>query len=105
MTEVITLQQECVEAVNLISLDVSSLKTILTVPTHMANVCCRGRKKSEPVPSMPGVHRSSIDELVKKASEAMRLKIPAAIFPSIEKSKKDEIGSLACDETNLVCHR
>ena len=25
-----------------------------------------------------------------------------AIFPSIEKSK-DEIGSLACDETNLVC--
>ena len=41
-----------------------------------------GRAVREPVPSMPGVERLSIDELVRVASEARALDIPAlALFP------------------------
>ena len=58
----------------------------------------------EPIASMPGVNRYSIDQLVMQAKEAQRLSIPAiAIFPKIAASLKDETGSLATDETNLVC--
>ena len=48
-----------------------------------------GQGKEENVESMPGVNRYSIDKLVKKASEAHNLGIPAvALFPVIGKSKK-----------------
>jgi porphobilinogen synthase len=41
-----------------------------------------GRAIREPVPSMPGVERLSIDELVRRAGEAHELGIPAlALFP------------------------
>ena len=41
-----------------------------------------GRRQREPVPSMPGVERLSLDELVRECQEAMALGIPAvAIFP------------------------
>ena len=42
-----------------------------------------GQDASEPVPSMPGVERLTIDRLVAKAREAADLGIPAiAIFPN-----------------------
>lgn len=41
-----------------------------------------GNDHSEPVPSMPGVQRHSIDRLITEAEEALRLGIPAvALFP------------------------
>ena len=63
-----------------------------------------GEEKAEPVASMPGVSRHSIDRLVTQAREAEALGIPAiAVFPSIDPALKDNEGSLAGDGDNLVC--
>ena len=63
-----------------------------------------GVNKKEDIPSMPAVYRNSIDELLKEAEYAAKLEIPAiAIFPHIEKDLKDEKGSNAIDNKNLVC--
>ena len=56
--------------------DLAPADLILPVFVH------EGREKREPVPSMPGVERLSIDELVRAATEAHTLGIPAlALFP------------------------
>ena len=63
-----------------------------------------GEDKAEPVASMPGVSRHSIDRLVTQAREAEALAIPAiAVFPSIDPALKDNEGTLAGDGDNLVC--
>ena len=63
-----------------------------------------GEDRAEPVSSMPGVSRHSIDRLVGLAQEAVRLGIPAiAVFPSIDPALKDNNGTLAGDGDNLVC--
>ena len=63
-----------------------------------------GEDKAEPVASMPGVLRHSIDRLVTQAREAEALGIPAiAVFPSIDPALKDNEGTLAGDGDNLVC--
>ena len=63
-----------------------------------------GEDKAEPVASMPGVSRHSIDRLVTQAREAEALGIPAiAVFPSIDPALKDNKGTLAGDGDNLVC--
>ena len=63
-----------------------------------------GEDKAEPVASMPGVSRHSIDRLVTQAREAEALGIPAiAVFPSIDPALKDNDGALAGDGDNLVC--
>jgi len=63
-----------------------------------------GENKVEPVASMPGVSRHSIDRLVTQAREAEALGIPAiAVFPSIDPALKDNDGTLAGDGDNLVC--
>ena len=63
-----------------------------------------GNSMSEPVDSMPGVMRLSIDRLVTQAGEAVDLGIPAiAVFPSIDMALKDADGSLAREGDNLVC--
>ncbi len=57
-----------------------------------------GQDKREPVASMPGVERLSIDLLLKKADDCMRLGIPAcAIFPVTPDSAKTED---ACEAYN-----
>lgn len=54
-----------------------------------------GSNRREPVASMPGVERLSIDLLVQEAQEAVALGVPAiALFPVIEAGKK----SLTADE-------
>lgn len=59
---------------------------------------CDGKGVSDPIASMPGQSRLSIDRVVTKAKEAHALGIPAiALFPKIEDSKKD---SLARESTN-----
>ena len=63
-----------------------------------------GKNQSEAIDTMPDVSRHSIDRLLEKAHQAVEFGIPAiAIFPSIDSSRKDSIGSIAQDGDNLVC--
>ena len=65
---------------------------------------CEGNNIEDPIQSMPGVSRYSIDKLLNKVEHAVRLSIPAiAIFPQIEAGLKNAEGSIAFDENNLVC--
>ncbi len=59
---------------------------------------------SQPVASMPGVERLSIDGVVKAADEAARLGIPAvALFPVVEAKHKSDDARHAFDPSNLAC--
>jgi porphobilinogen synthase len=63
-----------------------------------------GKAKRVPVAAMPGVDRLSVDEAVREAERAVKLEIPAiAFFPYTEPHLKDEHGSEAFNESNLVC--
>jgi porphobilinogen synthase len=63
-----------------------------------------GEKKREPIPTMPGVNRLSVDEAVRAAEEAAELGIPViALFPYTAAGQRDPEGSLAYDPDNLVC--
>lgn len=63
-----------------------------------------GENKREPVASMPGVERLTVDEIVRDAEKAARLGIPAiAFFPFTEVSLRDPVGSEALNANNLVC--
>jgi porphobilinogen synthase len=62
-----------------------------------------GRKQRVPVPSMPGVERLSIDELVAQAARIARLGIPAiALFPVIDAALKSAHGGEAWNPGGLV---
>ena len=53
--------------------------------------------------SMPGVFRNSIESLVRRCQEAEKWGIPAvAVFPSIEPSLKDPVGSHGLVPDNLL---
>ncbi|HVV64593.1 MAG TPA: porphobilinogen synthase [Rhizomicrobium sp.] len=63
-----------------------------------------GDKKREPVNSMPGVDRLSVDLAVEAAKEAAALGIPAiALFPHTDTRLKTEDGREAKNPDNLVC--
>ncbi len=63
-----------------------------------------GEKAREPVASMPGVERLSIDWAVDAAREAAALGLPAlALFPHTDVSLRDAEGSEACNPANLIC--
>ena len=56
-----------------------------------------------PVDSMPGVSRLSLNDVAAAARQARDLGIPAiAVFPRIDASKKDPVGSLANDPDGLI---
>lgn len=58
----------------------------------------------EPVPSMPGVDRLSVDGCVEAAMRAADLGIPViALFPFTGSDRRDEVGSEALNPNNLVC--
>lgn len=62
-----------------------------------------GENQREPVPSMPGVERVSIDLLVAEAHELVRLGIPAvALFPVTPVDIKNLDGSTAWDSQGLA---
>jgi len=62
-----------------------------------------GSKTEEPVKSMPGVSRYSIDLLLKEIEKAAKFSIPAiALFPVISGDKKSADGREAWAESNLV---
>jgi len=63
-----------------------------------------GEKTRQRVPSMAGVDRLSIDELVREATKAAELGIPAlALFPNTDPALRDEDGTQAFNPENLVC--
>lgn len=63
-----------------------------------------GENRREAVPSMPGVERVSVDEIVREAEKAAKLGIPAlALFPYTDPDLRDPFGSEALNGENLVC--
>ena len=62
-----------------------------------------GEGQREPVASMPGVERVSIDELIKEAAELVELGIPAvALFPVTPVEKKSEDAAEAYNPDGLA---
>ncbi len=63
-----------------------------------------GARGREPIASMPGVERYTVDEAVRSAERAAKLGIPAiALFPYTDPSRRDATGSEALNPQNLVC--
>jgi len=63
-----------------------------------------GSGRREPVASMPGVERMSVDVVADAAGDAAALGIPCiALFPNTPPALKDEDGSEALNADNLVC--
>ena len=63
-----------------------------------------GRNVKEPVKSMPGVFRYTLDKIEHLVEKAINKKIPMiALFPHTPNSKKDAKGSEALNKNNLVC--
>jgi len=66
---------------------------------------CEGKNKKQEIKSMPGIFRYSIDKLDEIISRASVNEIPAiAIFPLIDRSKKDNKGTEALNKNNVVCN-
>ncbi|KQP12812.1 porphobilinogen synthase [Pseudorhodoferax sp. Leaf267] len=62
-----------------------------------------GQGRREPVASMPGVERLSLDQLLPVAEECVRLQIPViALFPVIDASLKTEDGREAHNDQGLI---
>jgi porphobilinogen synthase len=62
-----------------------------------------GKDRTEPVASMPGVERMTLDWLLKHAEELQRLGVPAiALFPVIAADKKDNKAKEAWNADGLV---
>jgi porphobilinogen synthase len=62
-----------------------------------------GENKTQPVPSMPGVERYTLDRLYGVAEQALGLGVPAiALFPVIEPSLKTPDGREAMNPDGLV---
>ena len=63
-----------------------------------------GKNKKLPIKTMPDVYRYSLDKLSYVVEKAIKKGLPMiALFPNTEKKKKNEIGSEALNEDNLVC--
>lgn len=56
------------------------------------------------IPSMPGIYRHNLDSLYAEIEDLIKVGIKSvAIFPAIDADKKDQEGSHALDERNIVC--
>ena len=63
-----------------------------------------GKNKKQPIKTMPDVYRYTIDKLGIILDKAIKSKIPmVALFPNTKTMIKNEIGSEALNEDNLVC--
>ena len=62
-----------------------------------------GEARRDPIPTMPGVSRLTIDELLKVAGECVELGVPMiALFPHIEDELKTADGSEAANPHGLI---
>ncbi|KZY54445.1 delta-aminolevulinic acid dehydratase [Erythrobacter sp. HI0063] len=63
-----------------------------------------GQGVEEPIASLPGVSRWSVDGIVARAKEAINLGIPCiALFPNTPSDQRSEDGAAAYDPDNLMC--
>jgi porphobilinogen synthase len=63
-----------------------------------------GNGVEEPVASLPGVSRWSVDRIVERAAEAIALGIPCiALFPNTPADKRNDQGDEALNPDNLMC--
>ena len=63
-----------------------------------------GSGVEEPIKSLPGVSRWSVDGIVARAKEAVDLGIPCiALFPNTPSDQRSEDGAAAYDPDNLMC--
>jgi porphobilinogen synthase len=62
-----------------------------------------GTKQREPVPSMPGIERVSVDLLLREAEQCLQLGIPAiALFPVVPAEKKSDNAEEAYNPDGLA---
>ncbi len=65
---------------------------------------CEGEGAEEPIASLPGVSRWSVDGIVARAREARDLGIPCiALFPNTPAALRSERGEEALNPDNLMC--
>ena len=63
-----------------------------------------GKNIKEPIKSMPGVYRYSLDKIEKLVEKAINKKIPMiALFPNTPTSKKNMNGTESLNRKNLIC--
>jgi len=63
-----------------------------------------GHATEEPIHSLPGVSRWSVDGIVQRAQEAMAEGIPClALFPNTQADRRSEDGAEALNPDNLMC--
>ena len=63
-----------------------------------------GSGVEEPVTSLPGVSRWSVDHIAKRAKEAVDLGIPCiALFPNTQPNRRSDDGAEALNPDNLMC--
>ena len=63
-----------------------------------------GEAVEEPILSLPGVSRWSVDQIVVRAAEAIDLGIPCiALFPNTQPERRSEDGEEALNPDNLMC--
>ena len=63
-----------------------------------------GKNKKQKIKSMPDVYRYTINNLSRIVDRAIKNRLPMiALFPYVEKNKKNNLGSEALNENNLVC--
>jgi porphobilinogen synthase len=63
-----------------------------------------GKSLEDPVASLPGVSRWSVDNIAKRAKEAVELGIPCiALFPNTQPNLRSQRGDEASNPDNLMC--
>ena len=63
-----------------------------------------GKNKKQSIKTMPGIYRYTIDKLDKIVGDAVKNGIPMiALFPSTSLKRKNDLGTEALNEDNLVC--
>ena len=63
-----------------------------------------GKNNKQPIQSMPGVYRYTLDKLSPIIEKAIKNKLPMiALFPYTKNKKKNTLGTEALNEENLVC--
>lgn len=79
-------------------------ENVLTVNDLILPVFVKeGKGAREPIPTMPGVVRYTLDELLKVCGECVELGIPmVALFPAIDPSLKTPDGSEATNPDGLI---
>ncbi len=63
-----------------------------------------GDAVEEPIATLPGVSRWSVDQIVVRAAEAIELGIPCiALFPNTQADRRSDDGAEAFNPDNLMC--